>query len=120
MIGPVPLIIPDGQKQNANAVWGILDPDSGGASTFSVPLSASGLAPTTHWGASSYLEEGTDNALRNMSATQFKAYMDGLASDRKRTAPSSVGFKSSLLMGAVGADFWAFATANGLKPLSRI
>lgn len=115
MIGPIALIIPDGQKANAKAVWGILDPDFGGASTFSVPLSASGAAPATHWGANSMLEEATDNALRTMTSTQFKTYMDSLAADRKRTAPASVGFKSSLIMGAVGQNFWEVVTANGLK-----
>lgn len=115
MIGPIALIIPDGQKANANAVWGIFDPDFGGANTFSVPLSASSTAPATHWGANSYLEDATNNALRNMTSTQFKAYMDGLAADRQRTAPGAVGFKSSLIMGAVGQNFWEVATANGLK-----
>lgn len=113
----VALIIPDGQKSNANAVWGVLDADFGGASTFSVALSASGNAPATHWGAYSPLQQETYDALRNMTSPQFKTYMEGLAADRGRTPPGAVGFKSSLIMGQPGENFWSVIAANGLQPI---
>lgn len=113
-LGPFALIIPTGVKLNGSDVFNILDPDSGGAETFSVPLSADGLAPATYWGARTFLEDDTHNALTNMTTTQFKAYVDAKAAQRGRTPVGSItAFKNALLIDS--GDFWAFATANGLK-----
>jgi hypothetical protein len=116
MIGPFALIIPTGVKLNGSDVFNILDPDSGGSATFSVPLSANGLAPVTHWGTSTWLEDGTHNALTNMTTTQFKAYVDQLATIRGRTPVGSItAFKNAILVSAQGANFAGFVAANGLQ-----
>lgn len=117
MIGPFNLLVPAGVLQNSSDVFTILDPDSGGAATFSVRLSASGAEPATYFGARTFLEEATYNALKNMTVTQFKAYVDQVAAQRGRTPVGSVtAFKNSLLMNE-GSDFWAFVTAQGLRPI---
>ncbi len=117
MIGPLNLIIPTGVKLNGSDVFNILDPDSGGSSTFSVPLSASGVAPATHWGARTYLEVDTHNALTAMTVTQFKAFVDAKATERGRAPVGSItAFKNALLID--GGNFWAFAAANGLQRVS--
>lgn len=117
LVGPYNLIIPNGIKQNGSDVFNILDPDSGGSATFSVPLSANGQNPPTYWGARTYLEEATVNALQNMDTTQFKAYVDQVQVQRGRAAVGSItAFKNALLMSQ--GDFWAFVTANGLQPIA--
>lgn len=114
MIGPYNLIIPAGVKQNSSDVFNILDPDSGGAATFSVPLEAGGVGPATHWGARTMLEPATVNALQNMTTTEFKTYVDQVAAVRGRSPVGSItAFKNSLLMNE--GDFWTFASANNLQ-----
>lgn len=118
MIGPFALIISAGVLQNSSDVFNILDPDSGGADSFRVRLSAGGVEPPTHFGAYTYLEEGTVTALRDMTVTQFKAYVDQMAAQRGRVPVGSVtAFKGSLLMGEQGQNFWDFVAASGLKPV---
>lgn len=113
---PKNLIISAGVLKNGSDVFAILDPDSGGAATFSVALSADGLPPATHYGARTMLEEATYNVLKTMTTTQFKAYVDQVQIERGRTAVGSVtSFKNSLLMGEGTQSFWDFAAANGLK-----
>jgi hypothetical protein len=113
------MLVPVGVLQNSSDVFAILDPDSGGAATFSVRLSPNGLEPVTFRGASTYLLADTHNALRNMTVTQFKTYVDQVAAQRGRTPVGSVtAFKNALLMGEIGQDFWAFCTANGLRPVA--
>lgn len=115
MIGPFALIISAGVLKNGSDVFNILDPDSGGAASFTVALSASGVAPATHYGANTFLEEGTITALKG-SNTAFKAYVDQMAAERGRTPVGSItAFKGSLLMGEQGGNFWDFVAANGLK-----
>ncbi len=114
MIGPLSLLIPTGVKLNGSDVFNILDPDSGGSATFSVPLSAGGIPPATHWGARTYLEDDTHNALTAMTTTQFKAFVDAKAAERARTPVGSVtAFKNALLIDA--GNFWTFAAAQGLQ-----
>lgn len=129
MIGPYALIVPTGVLKNSSDVFGILDPDSGGAATFSVKLSANGLEPPTHYGAYTLLEEATYNALVNMTTTQFKAYLDTLADSRGRTRlESSVAFKNAVVVRntttvpnpqggtmEVPATFWQIVADLGLK-----
>lgn len=113
--GPYNLIIPVGVLKNGSDVFNILDPDSGGADTFSVKLSADGNEPTTYYGTRTYLTADTYNALKNMTVTQFKAYVDQLAAQRGRTPVGSVtAFKNALLIGGPETDFWTFAQQNGL------
>lgn len=74
MIGPFALIIPNGVFQNSSDVFNILDPDSGGSASFSVPLSANGLPPVTHYGTNTWLEEGTITALQGSTANFRELY----------------------------------------------
>jgi hypothetical protein len=116
-VGPYNLIVPNGVLQNSSDVFSILDPDSGGAATFSVRLSANGQLPVTHWGARTMLESDTHNALANMDVTQFKAYVDQVAATRGRAPVGSItAFKNALLMNQ--GDFWAFVTAQGLQRIA--
>lgn len=116
MIGPVTLIVTEAALLNSSEVFNVLDDDTGGAKTFSVALSPSGSANATHWAARTYLQPDVESALRNMSTTQFKAFVDQKAAEKGRTAPLNVtAFKNSLQMSAPGADFWTFVAGLGLK-----
>ena len=120
MIGPVPMILAESVKNNSAEIFYVLDPDAGGAQTFSVALSPSGAANATHWGCSTYLEQRTYDALTAMNTTQFKAYCDQIAAERGRVAPNNVtAFKNGVVIGNVGEWFWDFATAEGLKPVQE-
>ena len=121
MIGPYNLIVSNGVLQNSSDVFGILDPDTGGARTFSVKLNATGLAadPVTHWGCRTMLEDSTVNALQNMTTTQFQTYVNSLATSRGRTQlASSVAFKNNVQMDST-KPFTEFATSLGLKKVEE-
>lgn len=114
-VGPFNLIVPAGVLKNGSDVFTILDPDGGGAATFSVRLSANGLEPASHFGARTMLENTTVQALQDMTVPRFKAYVDELSVERGRTPMGSVtAFKNSLLMDA-STSFWDFVAANGLQ-----
>ncbi len=82
-----------------------------------MPLSATGLAPATHYGARTMLEEGTHVALTAMTVQQFKAYVDELSVTRGRQPVGSVtAFKNSLIIGE--GNFWEFIAAQGLKRIA--
>lgn len=111
----VTLIIPNGVKQNGSDCFAIIDPDSGGASTFSVELRTKGTTGgATHWGAYTPLLETAYIALRDMTTTQFKNYVNTLKPGQQ---VSGASFKNSLLMSEPGADFWAFVDTNNLEPV---
>jgi hypothetical protein len=113
-VGPYCLVVSSGVLQNSSDVFTILDPDTGGASTFSVKLSANGLLPATHWAAYTYLESDVYNALTNMTTTQFKAFVDAKAAEYGRTPVGSVtAFKNNVQIGGKG-DPWAFIAGLGL------
>ena len=121
MIGPYNLIVSNGVLQNSSDVFGILDPDTGGARTFSVKLNATGLAidPVTHWGCRTMLEDSTVNALQNMTTTQFQTYVNSLATSRGRTQlASSIAFKNNVQMDST-MSFWDFAESLGLKRIEE-
>ena len=121
MIGPYNLIVSNGVLQNSSDVFGILDPDTGGARTFSVKLNATGLAadPVTHWGCRTMLEDSTVNALQNMTTTQFQTYLNSLATSRGRTQlASSIAFKNNVQMDST-MSFWDFAESLGLKRIEE-
>lgn len=117
-VGPIALIVTEAALLNSSEVFNVIDEDGGGAQTFSVALSPNGQANATHWGCSTYLRPDVENALRNMSVTQFKAFVDAKAAERGRTAPNNVtAFKNALQMGQPGEDFWGFVAARGLKAI---
>lgn len=116
MIGPITMIVTEAALVNSGEVFNVLDDDTGGTKTFSVALSPNGQAQATHWAARTYLQPDVENALRNMTTTQFKAFVDAKAAEKNRVAPLNVtAFKNSLVMSAVGADPWAFIAAQGLQ-----
>ena len=120
-IGPIPLIVTEAAALNSGEVFNILDDDTGGVRTFSIQLSPNGQANATHWGAWTYLRPEVEQALRNMNVTQFKAFVDAEAAKKGRVAPNNVtAFKNALKMGAIGENFWDFATAQGLKPVATV
>lgn len=111
------LVISNGVFQNSADVFNILDADTGGAKTFSVRLSNDGGATLTHWAAYTTLEPATYDALKNMTVTQFKAYVDQMAALKGRTPVGSVtAFKGSLQMSAANANPWAYIASLGLAP----
>jgi hypothetical protein len=115
-IGPFCLVVASGVLQNSSDVFTILDPDSGGAATFSVPLSANGALPASHYGARSLLQDTTHNALTTMNTTQFKAYVDQVAAERGRTPVGSVtAFKNNVQISAANANFDTFIGSLGLQ-----
>ena len=116
-LGPVNMIIAESVKNNSAEIFGVLDPDTGGAATFSVALSPSGNANATHYACRTYLEDRTYNALKNMNVTEFKAYCDQIAAERGRVAPNNVtAFKNGVVLDE--GDFWSFVAAQGLKPIN--
>lgn len=113
-VGPFTLIVPVGVLQNSSDVFNILDPDSGGASTFTVPLSADGQNPPTYYAARTMLGADAHNALANMTVQQFKTYIDQLAVERGRTPVGSItAFKNSLIIGS--SNFAEALAAAGLQ-----
>lgn len=115
-VGPFCLVISNGVFKNASDVFNILDPDVGGASTFSVKLSADGNEPPTHWGARTLLSPDAYDALVNMSVVEFKAYIDALAEERGRTPVGSVtAFKASIEVSEPNVNFYEFVDGLGLQ-----
>lgn len=114
--GPINIIVTAAVLANSSEIFGVLDPDSGGAATFSVALSPNGQANATHYGARTYLEERTYNALKNMSVAEFKTYCDMIAAERGRTPVLNVtAFKNGAVLDE--GDFWSFVAAQNLKPI---
>jgi len=110
---PLALIISNGVKQNGSDAFAIIDPDAGGAATFSVALRTKGTTGgATHWGANTPLREEAYLALRDMTNNQFKDYVNTLKPGK---SISGAAFKNSMLMGEPGGDFWAFVDANNLE-----
>lgn len=112
------IVVPTGVLQNSSEVFAILDPDSGGAATFSVPLSADGLEPATHYAAYTQLEQGTYAALTTLTTTQFRNYVNSLATQRGRgQIASATAFKNAVAIEDVNnlVGFAAFIASLGLQ-----
>lgn len=107
------LVIPNGVRQNGADCWAVLDPDSGGAKTFSVALEEIADPTKTWWGTLTPLEVETYEALTTMSTTTFKDYVNSLAVERERGQVSGAAFLNSLEIG--GPDFWGFIASMGLQ-----
>jgi hypothetical protein len=113
---PVCLVVSNGVLQNSSDVFGIIDPDTGGANSFTVKLSANGLEPVTHWACRTQLEVESLAHLRNDTVTEFKAYVDLKAAQFGRQPIGSVtAFKNNVQISADDADFWAFIAGLGLQ-----
>lgn len=118
----IPFVIPAINKSDADAVFATMDPDFGGAGSFSVPLNATGAGNPTHWGSYGPVETGAYAALTGTNAA-LKAYLDSRPAKSGITPPSLgvvQSFKQTALLGAPGQNFWAFLTANGLKRVEPV
>lgn len=112
----VVLIIPDKSLEQFSNVFGILDPDSGGRDTFSIPLSATGKGRPTHWGAFTALEQDTKEALQTYSKKRFETFVRGKASRRRQILPKENVEKTDLIVAEVPRDgFEAYLKTIGLK-----
>ena len=109
-----PIIIPDGAKNNADAVFSILDPDSGGAASFSSPVALLGNPLLrVGWASYSQMEQETFDALTGLSNNAFLSYVNALATERGRLAVGSVlQFKNAAIVGVPGEGFWEFLTTK--------
>ena len=113
---PVCLVVSNGVIQNSSDVFAVIDPDAGGAATFSVKLSADGLEPVTHWGCRTQLEAATLDHLRNDTTQEFKAYVDLKAAEFGRDPVGSVtAFKNNVQISEDNGDFWEFIAGLGLQ-----
>jgi hypothetical protein len=118
-VGPYCLIVSNGVLQNSSDVFNILDPDSGGSSTFSVKLSANGQLPVTDWAAYTPLDADVYSALTTMTTTEFKAFVDIKAAERGRAPVGSVtAFKNNVRIGGQG-DPWGYITSLGLQIINE-
>lgn len=124
--GPIALIVTDAVKTNANATWELIDSDSGGYRTFSVPLSPSGAPNPTHWGANSMLERECEEALRGhlqpdgtylpLTNAEFSAFLQARATKLGRPVPNNPGqFRAQYFMGLEYQDFDSFLVERGLQ-----
>jgi hypothetical protein len=115
-IGPFSIIISNGALKNSSDVFYILDPDVGGAKTFSIKLSANGLEPVTHWGCRTPLKQEMYDALTVMSNAQFMTYINNLAALRGRPVVGSVtAFKNSMQISEM--EFDPFIATLGLQEI---
>lgn len=118
--GRICLVVANGVLQNSSDVFNLLDPDVGGASTFSVPLSTDGSAPATHWAAYTPLQVATRDALLNLSTAEFRDYVNVLAGERGREPIGSVtAFKNNVQISAENASPWDFIAGLGLQRVSE-
>ncbi len=112
------IVVSNGVLKNSSDVFHILDPDTGGAETFSVPLNASGdpADDVTHWAAYTPLPVEVRDALLYMSTTEFKDYVDQRAQKFERDPVGSVtAFKNDAQFSAEGQDIWEFLASLGLQ-----
>ena len=117
LAGPINMIVTESVKLNSSEIFAILDPDTGGAATFSVALSPNGQANATHWAGRTYLEPRTYNALKNMTVSEFKAFCDMVADERGRPRVNNVtAFKNGVKLDE--GDFWSFVASEGLQAVS--
>lgn len=116
--GRYAIVVSNGVLKNSSDVFYILDPDVGGADTFTVPLNASGdpADDITHWGCYTPLPVEVRDALLDMSTTEFKAYVDQRAAELGREPVGSVtAFKNDVQFSVEDGDFWDFIASLGLK-----
>lgn len=109
-------IVEDAFVANANDITRVLDPDSGGAETFKVPLSPDGQLPITQWAASLYIGEELLTILKTYTAAEFKVYLDNLAAERGREPVSEVtAFPDHLKIFDDGRSHWDVFAAESLQ-----
>lgn len=112
----VAIIIPANVKPDTDAIFSILDPDVGGADSFTVPLSSDGGKSITHWATYTRLIQESYTALTTFSNNAFKNYVDSVKPDNSVPLGRVQSFKQNVRIGAEGQDFWEFVAAQGLVP----
>lgn len=134
--GHYPLVISDAVKQNANACWDLIDPDSGGYATFSVSLSPSGAPNATHWGTYTQLDVECLEALQGRASApdpvtgavtytpytnaEFTAFLQARSTKLGRPMPNNPGqFRAQFAMGSEYQNFDPFLTERGLKRIKQ-
>ena len=93
----------------------VIDIDSGGINTFTVPLSLTGSLPATHWGCRTYMTPQTKGMLISSTAQQLKDTLDVVADSRGRpriTHPLD-NWPRSLILD--DGDFYDLITSLGLQ-----
>ena len=124
--GNIPMSISDTLKTKANEVWNLIDPDQGGANTFSVPLSPSGSPNPTACGTMTLLERERYDALAGtpqpdgsrvaLTNAEFTAFLQARSVKLGRPIPSNANsFRPQFKIGVEGQDFDAFLAASGLQ-----
>jgi hypothetical protein len=86
MPGPYILVVSNGVLANSSDVFGILDPDTGGASTFTVPLSANGQLPATDWACRTHVTAFKNNVRISALGADPSAYLASLGLQRIESA----------------------------------
>lgn len=116
-IGPFPMVVANGVLQNSSDVFHLLDPDSGGAATFSVPLIEIGqTGEPTHWAANTVLQAETHNALTTMSTSEFKDFVNSKADEFGREPIGSVtAFQNNVQIGSLRENPFEFIESLGLE-----
>lgn len=110
------LVVANGVLQNSSDVFYLLDPDVGGANTFTVPLSADGSSPATHWAAYTPLQVATRDALLNMTVQEFMDYVNLKAAEFGRDPIGSVtAFKNNVQISAENENPWNYIASLGLQ-----
>lgn len=112
------IAVSNGVLKNSSDVFHILDPDVGGADTFSVPLNASGdpSDDTTHWAAYTPLPVEVRDALLYMSTSEFKAYIDQRAAELGREpVGSTTSFQNNVQFSEENENIWNFIASLGLQ-----
>jgi hypothetical protein len=111
------LFVADADRAAANALAAQLDPDTGGASTFVLGLSADGSAPAARWGAWAPATEAIHRAL---AAALAAGQTPGSLVFYRTDAPTGVlrATNSPTAAGRVGSPWaWADCLADlGLAP----
>lgn len=118
--GRYAIVVSNGVLKNSSDVFAILDPDKGGAETFSVPLNSTGdpADDVTHWGAYSPLPVAVRDALMDLTTTEFMDYVNQRAQefDPPREPVGSVtAFKNNVQFSEEGGSFWDFTARLGLQ-----
>lgn len=130
--GHYPLVISDAVKSNANATWDLIDTDTGGYATFSVPLSPSGSPNPTHWGTYTMLDVECLEALQGRPSApdpvtgavtytpytnaEFTAFLQARSIKLGRPMPNNPGqFRAQFSMGKEYQNFYDFLAELGLQ-----
>lgn len=79
---PIIIIITTGYLSQISSITQILDPDVGGVSTFTVPLSTTGFFPATHWCCSAVLHDNLYVALTTLTDTDLLSWINSKAIEK--------------------------------------